>query len=72
MSFVSRSVYQRKCEECKRMIEDIRILVIGPDVKKWAAVTNKWRDEFERQKKIEDIASELFSHYKKSKIKKSK
>jgi hypothetical protein len=50
MSSVSRSVYQKKCEECKRLLEDIRILVIGPDVKKWAAVTNKWREHYRKSK----------------------
>ena len=69
MSSVSRSVYQKKHEECKKLLEDIRVLVEeDPLSKQWLFVFERWEKEFYRKREIDNTIIELFSHYRKSKI----
>lgn len=57
MSKVKRSVYQKVCEENKRLIKDIRLLVKDgylPDPEK-ILCTAKWRTKFQKEKELHDM-----------------
>lgn len=64
MSKVSRAVYQKVCEDNKKLIKDIRILVRDgylPDPIKILCVV-KWRKQFAGEKALNDL---LMGHAKK-------
>ena len=54
MSNISRSEYQRVCEENKRLLRDIRMLVDHPfgNMKKWMEVRHKWAKKFQADREL--------------------
>ncbi len=51
MSKVSRSIYQKKSEECKRMREDLRIISMG-SVNEIIDALFKWKKIFKEEEMI--------------------
>lgn len=67
MSNVSRSVYQKVCEENKRLKEDIKILVCtcisNYDRQKHADTVNKWRKRFRDDEELRQILKDFATEY---------
>jgi len=52
MSKVSRSTFQKVCEENKRLKKDIKLLVSEDFDDEWVVCMKKWRDFFSASKKF--------------------
>lgn len=65
MSNVSRSVYQKVCEENKKMRNDLYILTFGSleDNHKWWDTHSKWYEIFEKEKKFRKMLKEAAIEY---------
>jgi len=55
MSDVSRSVYQKVCEENKRLKADIEVLVDRNHDEKFFKVLLRWRRKFYEDKEFENL-----------------
>jgi uncharacterized protein involved in tolerance to divalent cations len=67
MSNVSRSVYQKVCEENKRLKEDIRILVRGKIAcdQLYENTFYKWHKKFREENKFHKLLKEVAIDYMK-------
>ena len=65
MSTVSRSVYQKVCEENKRLKADIKIIVDGESgqVQKYFSTMLKWRKVFKEEKEFNSLMKEAAIQY---------
>lgn len=55
MSAISRSVFQKKCEENKRLLKDIQLLTSeGLSFEKIECLM-KWRDKFKKDQEFHDM-----------------
>jgi len=65
MSSVSRSVYQKKCEECKKLLDDIRMLVQwDASYEEYVSVFKKYKARFIKETKLDDDVSGMYRYYK--------
>ena len=56
MSNVSRSIYQKVCEENKRLKEDIKILCRHKGcISDWVITATKWSEIFEREDELREV-----------------
>ena len=65
MSKVSRSEYQKVCEENKRLLKDIIILVdnqIPPSAEQILTI-NKWRTKFKEEREFHERMREAVKQY---------
>lgn len=53
--WITRSVYQKVCEENKRLKADIYTMVMMPVTGQSILVKGKWKDHFEQEKELANI-----------------
>lgn len=65
--YVSRSEFQKVCEENKRLVNEIRILVDeNPSIEK-VKITLKWHTKFNEGREFAEFLKEAFSQLKNNK-----
>ena len=64
MSAINRSTYQKKCEENKRLLTDIKILA-GPINAERARCAKKWRDKFRKEDEFRRLLKIAAAEYMK-------
>ena len=65
MSDISRSVYQKVCEENKKLLSDIMILV-STDLQLISdkrLLIKKWRYKFQKEKQFNDLLKQFATQY---------
>ena len=60
--YVRRSVYQKVCEENKRMRRDIEIM-IGSPCQEWVNIRDKWRQLFIEKNKFNAMMKDAARRY---------
>jgi len=55
MSNVSRSIYQKVCEDNKKLKQDIKTLVLREDERLYVNTKEKWRVEFGKQRQFTNL-----------------
>ena len=63
MSAISRSVYQKKCEENKRLLADIKVLT-GPMSAERIQCAIKWREKFNKDDEFNRMIKEFLKSNK--------
>lgn len=61
-TYVSRSEYQRVCEENKRLKEDLKIICTGNPMES-IALEMKWVAHFEKEKKLNETLTSVCKEY---------
>jgi predicted aconitase len=64
-TYVSRSEYQRVCEENKRLREDLKIICTGNPMES-IALEMKWVAHFEKENKFNETLTSVCKEYAKS------
>lgn len=59
---MSRSVYQKVCEENKKLLADIKNLT-GGDAKKHADIYVKWKTHFDKEREFNSIMKQVAGEY---------
>ena len=63
MSKISRSVYQKLKEENKRLLQDIKTLVMEESYNETIKVKAKWRQLFEEERSFQKLMHEYAKEY---------
>ena len=63
MSKINRSVYQKVCEENKRLLKDLRILTYAVDDPKLFDVFQKWNKYFEQKESRRQAMVKIVKRY---------
>lgn len=66
--YVTRSAFQKKSEECKRLKKDIYEIVMGSDSRVW----HKWVKHFKQEEEFARILKEAAKDYFGNKLKRAK
>ena len=61
-SKISRSIFQKKVEENKRLLRDIRIMATEPGIKA-ILLRMKWRDRFRKDAALNDLIKTMAKKY---------
>lgn len=60
---VSRSVYQKVCEENRRLRQDLYTLVMRPVTGESILVRGRWKDQFEKEKELAKVLHDYAEQY---------
>ncbi len=61
--YVSRSVYQKKCEENKKLLADIKILTADGISPEKVILITKWREVFKKRREFNELLTEACRQY---------
>lgn len=65
--YVSRSTFQKACEENKRLLADIKILTVesfaDPMQPERILIITKWREKFKKDKELNDLIGMAVRQY---------
>jgi hypothetical protein len=62
VSKISRSVFQKKVEENKRLLRDIRVMTMEPGIKA-ILLRMKWRDRFKHETELNNLLKTAAKKY---------